>query len=79
LRTSDQNEIDLILDFGQKKWAVEIKMTSGPSPAEIAHFNKVADLIDAEKRFIVCRIEKPIQSETCLISDLPYFLAALDS
>jgi predicted AAA+ superfamily ATPase len=79
LRTSDQNEIDLILDFGQKKWAVEIKMTSGPSAAEIAHFNKVADLINAEKRFLVCRIEKPIQTKTYLVSDLPHFLAALDS
>lgn len=79
LRTIDQNEIDLVLDFGQQKWAVEIKMTSSPSAAEVKHFNKVADLIDAQKRFLICRIEKPIQSETCLVSDLPYFLACIES
>ncbi|MBM4102732.1 MAG: ATP-binding protein [Planctomycetes bacterium] len=78
LRTSDQKEIDLILDFGPKKWAIEIKLTSSPSPDDIAHFNKVADLIDADKRILVCRIEKPILSETCLVSDLPYLLSVLE-
>jgi hypothetical protein len=78
LRTSDQNEIDLVLDFGLNKWAIEIKLTSSPSPADIAHFNKVADLIDANKRILICRIEKPIESEMCLVSDLSYFLTILE-
>jgi hypothetical protein len=78
LRTSNQNEIDLILDFGLKKWAIEIKLTSSPSPNDIAHFNKVADLIDADKRILICRIEKPILSETYMVCDLPYFLGVLE-
>jgi hypothetical protein len=78
LRTSDGNEIDLILDFGLKKWAIEIKLTSSPSAADVAQFNKVSDLIGADKRILVCRIENPIRSEACLVSDLPCFLDVLE-
>lgn len=78
LRTSKGDEIDLILDFGMKKWAIEIKLTSSPSAGDVAQFNTVADLIGADKRMFVCRIEKPIQSKVCLVSDLPYFLYTLE-
>lgn len=78
LRTSDQNEIDLILDFGMKKLAIEIKMTSSPSPADMAQLNEVADLINADKRILVCHVEKPIESKTTLASDLPYLLSVLE-
>src|SRR5262249_17407220 len=34
-RTSDGYEIDLVLDFGgAERWAVEIKLTSSPTPAD---------------------------------------------
>jgi hypothetical protein len=78
LRTSDQKEIDLILDFGLQKWAIEIKLTSSPSPDDIARFNKTADLIDAGKRILVCRIETPIVSERCVVCNLPFFLGVLE-
>ncbi len=30
-RTSDQYEVDLVLDFGKEIWAVEVKLTSSPA------------------------------------------------
>ncbi len=43
LRTSDQYEIDLLLDFGTKRWACEIKLTADPKSDDLARLNKVAD------------------------------------
>ncbi|MEJ5259230.1 MAG: ATP-binding protein [Anaerohalosphaeraceae bacterium] len=77
LRTSDQKELDLILDFGQTQWAFEIKLTSCPSPADVHQFNKTADLLGAEKRFLVCRIREPIESEQILVTNLPSVLSLL--
>src|SRR5438477_1498490 len=31
--TSDQHEIDLVLDLGDRLWAIGIKLTSAPGPA----------------------------------------------
>jgi hypothetical protein len=30
-RTSDQHGLDLVLDFGGERWAVEIKLTAAPA------------------------------------------------
>ncbi len=53
LRTSDKQEIDLVLDFGRRLWAVEAKLTASPAPADMARLNKVADLISADRRILV--------------------------
>jgi predicted AAA+ superfamily ATPase len=67
-RTSDGYELDLVLDWGASRWAVEVKLTSNPSPADVQRLNKTADMIDAEKRILVCRIAKPIQTDMLLVT-----------
>ncbi len=79
LRTSDQKEIDLILDFGQKTWAFEIKLTTNPSPGEVKQFDKIADQIGADKRIFVCRIPNPIESEQMNVTNLPGALSFLEN
>jgi predicted AAA+ superfamily ATPase len=74
---SDHKEIDLIIDSGDTLSAIEIKLTSTPSTQDIAQLNKVADLIGAQKRILICRAEKPIVSDNLVVSDLPYFLSVL--
>lgn len=54
-RTSDEYEIDLVLDFGREKWAVEAKLTSSPSPGDLQRLNRAADLIEADRRILVSR------------------------
>lgn len=76
-RTSDQHELDLVLDFGGKLWAVEIKLTSAPSSSDLARLEKAADLIGAKRRFLVSRTAKPAQSRTTLSCDLDVFLKTL--
>lgn len=77
LRTSDQKELDLILDFGQTTWAFEVKLTTGPSPGDVRQFDKTADLIKADKRILICRIPDPIESEQMIVTNLRSALSLL--
>jgi predicted AAA+ superfamily ATPase len=77
LHTSDQHEIDLILDFGRSIWAVEIKLTASPSLGDIAQLKKVADLIKADQRVLVARVHETLESEGLLVTNLPGLLNKL--
>ena len=58
-RTSDQYELDFVVDVGKELWAVEVKLTSSPSPADMDRLNKTADMIGARRRFLVTKTNKP--------------------
>ena len=73
-RTSDGYELDMVLDWGVERWAVEIKLTSDPSTTMINRLHKTADMIDATKRVLVCRTANPIDSERLLITNLSGWL-----
>lgn len=66
-RTSDGYELDLVLDWGDRRWAVEVKLTSNPSPDAVERLRKTADLIDADRVILVCRIARRIESESLLV------------
>jgi predicted AAA+ superfamily ATPase len=74
LRTSDGYELDLVLDWGKERWAVEIKLTSNPSPEMIARLQATADLVGASRRILVCRIARKIENERLLVTHLPGWL-----
>jgi len=57
-RTSDQFELDLVLDHGRERWAVKIKLTASPGPADMARLDRTADLIGASRRFLVSQVER---------------------
>ena len=69
-RTSDQREIDLVLEFGGERWAIEVKLTSRPTRDDLASLNRNADLIEADQRFLVCRRAELLQSDNQTICDL---------
>jgi hypothetical protein len=76
-RTSDGYELDLVLDWGTDRWAIEIKLTSNPSAAIIDRLNATADLIGASRRVLVCRIARRIETENLLVASLPVWLRGL--
>ena len=39
-RTSDQQEVDLVLDFGAQLWALEVKLTASPGPDAMRRLNQ---------------------------------------
>lgn len=74
LRTSDQYEIDLLLECGGRLWAFEIKLTSSPALADLGALGKKADLVGAHGHFLISRTTQPVMAnnhgslnlETCL-------------
>jgi predicted AAA+ superfamily ATPase len=76
-RTSDRYELDLVLDFGKERWAVEIKLTSSPGPEDMARLEKTADLINASRRFLVSQTRQPSGAGRRISCDLPSFLGHL--
>lgn len=77
LRTSDGYEVDLVLDFGRERWAIEAKLTTSPGPGDMARLNKAADLIQAHRRFLVSRTPRSTEEQRFASCDLPFLLDRL--
>jgi hypothetical protein len=67
-RSTDGYEIDLLLDWGAERWAIEIKLTSNPSKQEIKRLNHAADMVGATKRILLCRIAEPFGNDQLSVS-----------
>lgn len=76
-RTSDQHELDLLLEAEGGLWAFEIKLTTAPSPAHMERLNKVADLVGARRRVLVSQVAKATGDESRLSCNLQHLLRAL--
>lgn len=62
LRTSDQYEMDLLLECGGRLWAFEIKLTSSPTPADLGALSKKAELVGAHGHFLISRTTQPVMA-----------------
>jgi len=76
-RTSDQYELDLVLDFGKELWAVEVKLTASPGPNDLKRLNKTADMIGAKRRFLVSQTKTVTGDERCASVNLPALIERL--
>jgi predicted AAA+ superfamily ATPase len=73
-RTSDQYELDLVLDFGNELWAVEVKLTSTPTIEDMTRLDRTADMIRASHRFLVSQTSRSSGDERRVSCNLPTFL-----
>jgi predicted AAA+ superfamily ATPase len=78
LRTSDGREIDLLIDLGDQRWAIEIKLSSRPAPEDMRRLDALADWVDAGRRILISRVSSPTESERRISCDLGWFLGNLD-
>ena len=78
LRTSDQHEIDLVLEIATGLLAIEVKLTGAPGPGDMERLNKAADLIGASKRILVSQVPRSTDSGRLISSNLPWFLDHLE-
>ena len=76
-RTNDQFELDIVLDVGRELWAIEIKLTSSPSTADMDRLNEVADMVRADRRFLVTRTNRPAGDEYRASCNLPSLIGQL--
>jgi uncharacterized protein len=56
LATSDQREIDLVIESEGEIWAIEIKLTTSPNPADMAMLKRNAELIGATRIYLVSNV-----------------------
>jgi len=73
LRTSDQKEIDLLVETGSELWAIEAKLTTQPEIRSMARLDAIADLVGANKRFLICRTSETIKAGSRIVCDLDGF------
>ncbi len=59
-RAGERNEIDLVLEVDGEVWAIEYKLTTSPSPHDLARLDRSAELINANRRFLVS--QTPVSS-----------------
>ena len=69
-RTSDGYEADLVFKLGSRVWALEAKLSANPSSQDYSRFNLAADLIGADRRYLVTRVARPSLSNRQLISTI---------
>ncbi len=69
-RTSDQYEIDLVLDTGKKLFAIEIKLTSSPSAGDVASLLKAAEILKADRKILISRTTEHLESDKIISTNL---------
>lgn len=69
-RTSDRREIDLLVQVNAELWALEIKLTTNPGPDDLARLDANADLVGADRRFLVCQRNEMIESGPRILCNL---------
>lgn len=76
-RTSDQHELDLLIQAGTQLWAFEVKLTSSPSPADVRRLEKTADMVGAARRALVSNVRESSGNRQLLSCSLPDLLAEM--
>ncbi len=77
LRTARGEEIDLVLERGDERWAIEVKLSTQVRRDDLARLERVADLIGARRRVLVSRSREVVDGGQTVAADLPWLLAAL--
>ncbi len=77
-RTSDQKELDLVVDCGGKLWAVEIKLTASPTSADMRKLDRMAELVGATHRFLISQTASPAGDTRRASCSLDWFLDRLN-
>jgi len=78
-RTSDQFEIDLVLDMGSVRWAIEIKLSSTPGPGDLSRLQQAGEMMAATHLALVSRTKRPVESANTISCDLATLLERLMS
>jgi predicted AAA+ superfamily ATPase len=76
-RTSDGYEIDLILDYGNERWAIEVKLTASPSPSDMIRLDNAADMVEASHRFLISQTPRSAGDEKRASCNLAGFFERL--
>jgi len=74
-RTSDGHELDLLLKYEAKLWAIEMKLSSSPDRKDLDRLNKIADIVGADRRILISKSKERIKKRNFMLSDLEGLLS----
>jgi hypothetical protein len=77
LRTHDGHEIDLVLEVGGSRWAIECKLSTQPERRDLEKLTALAEAIGAKHRILISRSSQIIESSAGIVCDLPWLLQNL--
>lgn len=77
LRTHDGHELDLVLEVGGSRWAIEIKLTTQPDRRDLQRLEALAEAIGAERRILLSRSSQVVESKSSVVCDLAWLLGNL--
>lgn len=77
-RTATGDEIDLVLDLGRDRWAIEIKLSTSPDVRDLERLRDRARWIDATRVCLVSRTRRTEESARGLSTNLRGLLDSLD-
>jgi predicted AAA+ superfamily ATPase len=75
-RSHDGYEVDLVLKTGRLREVIEIKLTSGPAPEDLARLDKVAAMVAASRRVLLCRVRNSVTTGSRWVVNLRDYLRA---
>ncbi len=73
-RTHDGYEADLVLESGRRREVIEIKLTSGPTPEDLARLRQVGTLVGANQLTLICRVRHSVIRANLAVANLPDYL-----
>ncbi len=76
-RTNDGFEIDLIFALSGLIYAIEIKLSTSPTPGDKDRLEKAARLIGADRKILISRTSKHTESQDFISTDLKGFLGKI--
>ena len=77
LRTSDGQEVDLVLELAGELWAIETKLTTAPSPADMRRLEELASAIGAQRVYLISRTTRVAGGADRASANLEWLLGRL--
>lgn len=77
LCSSDQNEIDLVVEIAGERWAIDVKLTTSPGPGDLQALERTADLVEASRRHLISQTVSPAGDDQRASCNLEWFVRAL--
>lgn len=75
-RSHDGFEADLVIESGRGREVIEIKLTSGPAPEDLARLAQIGEMIEASQLVLLCRVRDSVTSGRQWVANLPDYLRA---
>jgi len=78
LRTHDGHEIDLVLEVGGARWAIECKRSTQPDRRDLEKLTTLAEAIGAKHRILLSQSSQIVESPATIVCNLPWLLQNME-